>query len=311
MSQIAPPPNPSLLAIILIIQSRAGPRFAFHYPPDPLTTIASLSPQHNHRQHTSAERDSSSDSEEASDSASDTQKPTTVRGRTKAKAFNDEVGSLSSGVRKAKATDEEEGDSSSPDSTNPDATWRVPWETFLSMSTVGLEKLLSPNTRTWHKRRFEVGVNELCFVGWPVFIRDDGTWQKRKRRSRTRGDIVSSSVTSPGHHDSPSQAASEAHGGDTTADTSASGPSTLNPKSAPGSSSTPKSAHTDELTMFNVVFVMNPPVLEYSLRVREMYDNVVKKLGRALKWEQARVDYVWKEAQTIMNLREKARESRR
>ncbi|KAL9617262.1 MAG: hypothetical protein Q9160_007943 [Pyrenula sp. 1 TL-2023] len=298
MSHVAPPTNPSLLAIILIVQSRAGPRFVFHYPPDPLSVPVSIS-QTNDEVPPSAD-DSSSDSGETSDSASDGEKASTVRARHQKKSFNDEVVSLGSAVKKPPATDEEEGDSTSSESDPGHGTWTAPWESFLSMSTSALEKLLSPNTRTWHKRRFEVGVNELCFVGWPVFIRDDGTWQKRKIRSKSRREEMAGSGASFGRHEQSAVSSEEAK--EKHAAPKASEPQVRSPG--------PSSAHMDTMTMFNVVFVLNPPVLEYSLRVREMYDNVVKKLGRALKWEQARVDYVWKEAQVIMNLKDKARESR-
>lgn len=295
MSHIAPPPNPRLLAIILIVQSRAGPRFVFHYPPDPLSNPV-LTSQSTDEALPSAD-DSSSDSGETSDA----EKSSIVRGHHQKRNLNDEVGSLGSAVKKPPTTDEEEGDSTSSDSDPGHEAWTAPWESFLSMSTSALEKLLSPNTRTWHKRRFEVGVNELCFVGWPVFVRDDGTWQKRKIRSRSRRDEMAGSGASFGHHEQstiPSEKAEEKH-----AATKISEPRPRSPDH--------KSASMETMTMFNVVFVLNPPVLEYSLRVREMYDNVVKKLGRALKWEQARVDYVWKEAQIIMNLKDKARESRK
>lgn len=310
MSQIAAPPNPSLLAIILIVQSKDGSRFAFHYPPDPLTIPAPASQQHNHGGSISVENDYSSDSEEGTDSASDGEKQSTVRGRSKNRTLNSEAGSLSSGIRKARTTDEEEGDSSNSDSPNQGAAWTAPWDSFLSLSTTSLEKLLSPSTRTWHKRRFEVGINELCFVGWPVFVRDDGTWQKRKKRSKARHDEMASSGASFGQEPSD-QHLPVTQNEESLPDISGARPGASSNDSQPRSSSSPESAHTDMLTMFNVVFVMNPPVLEYSLRVREMYNNVTKKLGKALKWEQARVDYVWKEAQTILHLKEKARENRK
>ncbi|KAF7585168.1 Nitrogen permease regulator 3 [Aspergillus hancockii] len=66
----------------------------------------------------------------------------------------------------------------------------------------------------------------------------------------------------------------------------------------------------DSMTMFNVVFVLDPPLLEYSMRVREVYDNIIKKFAKALKWEQARTDYVWREAQHISHIKEKAKETR-
>ena len=62
--------------------------------------------------------------------------------------------------------------------------------------------------------------------------------------------------------------------------------------------------------MFNVVFVLDPPLLEYSVRTRELYDNVIKKFAKALKWEQARTNYVWKEAQRILHIKERAKEKR-
>lgn len=64
-----------------------------------------------------------------------------------------------------------------------------------------------------------------------------------------------------------------------------------------------------EMTMFNVVFVLNPPILEHHLRVKEKYENVIKKFGKGLKSEQARADYVWTEVQKILHIKEKARES--
>jgi hypothetical protein len=65
----------------------------------------------------------------------------------------------------------------------------------------------------------------------------------------------------------------------------------------------------DSMTMFNVVFVLDPPLLEYSMRIREVYDNIIKKFAKALKWEQARTDYVWREAQHISHIKEKAKET--
>ena len=64
----------------------------------------------------------------------------------------------------------------------------------------------------------------------------------------------------------------------------------------------------DSMTMFNVVFVVDPPLLEYSIRTREVYDNIIKKFAKALKWEQARTDYVWREAQAMSHIKERAKE---
>lgn len=59
------------------------------------------------------------------------------------------------------------------------------------------------------------------------------------------------------------------------------------------------------LSMFHVVFVMNPPPTEYQLRVNEMYKYVVKKFSQALKYEQGRVQYVEKECELLKSLKAK------
>lgn len=64
------------------------------------------------------------------------------------------------------------------------------------------------------------------------------------------------------------------------------------------------------MTMFNVVFVLNPPALEYQLRTGEMYDNVIRKFSKDLKYEQAKTNYVWRESKAILNLKNKAKENR-
>ena len=58
--------------------------------------------------------------------------------------------------------------------------------------------------------------------------------------------------------------------------------------------------------MFHVVFVMNPPMLEYHSRVNDMYEGVVKRFARALKYEQANDNYMWREVETILDMRERA-----
>jgi hypothetical protein len=64
----------------------------------------------------------------------------------------------------------------------------------------------------------------------------------------------------------------------------------------------------DDMTMFNVVFVLNPPALEYQSRVKEMYDNVTRKYAKALKYEQARFQYVWKESKKILDIKQRAKD---
>ena len=73
--------------------------------------------------------------------------------------------------------------------------------------------------------------------------------------------------------------------------------------SGAGSTSTSSGNSSNEMTMFHVVFVMNPPPLEYQARVADMYDNVTKKFAKALKYEQASTGYVWRESKKILELK--------
>lgn len=61
-----------------------------------------------------------------------------------------------------------------------------------------------------------------------------------------------------------------------------------------------------DMRMFHVVFVMNPPVVEYPLRIEEMYQSILSKFVRTLRYEQARSNYVWKEVSKILEVRDTA-----
>jgi hypothetical protein len=183
------------------------------------------------------------------------------------------------------------------------------------------EKLLSPS-RSWHKRRYEVGINDLALIGWPVFVREDGNWrkQRRKKKKKPRAEWEGGEL---GHNENADE--TQVEDGVVSPDMGASIASIADSLVSPtdtkrNSMASAKIGKTvddhdvdpedkDHMTMFNVVFVMDPPLLEYSGRVKEIYENIIKKFAKALKWEQARTGYVWKESQHILQVRRKARES--
>ncbi len=254
----------------------------YHYPPSPLSKSASNRSEDGPW---SYDGSSSSDTETSSTSNEDNLSDGHGRSRTKSKRAN--------------FTDEEDEDSSSPGTDDrKHGGWRVPWEHLLDLDASSLERLLMPSDRTWHKRRFEVGFNELVFVGWPIFIREDGTWQKKNRKEKaSSGKAVEKGVNQglPELPDVNIDSQEVNNQGQTAPIPSV----TTDADSSPAEESR-------EMTIFNLVFVLNPPILEYSLRVKEMYDHVVKKLGRALKWEQARANYVWKQSEIILNAKAEA-----
>lgn len=331
MSSIARPPDPCLVAIILIVRSRAGPRLVFHYPPNPLSENGfrpSLKGRRISRTRSGGIiRGNDSDISDASGPTSDEDEEENhvgagsggIVGTTPRRTSNfgvaaddssaptgsgaesqrsarflhkkrggvsdveEESGVRASGTRKEEVEEEDD-----------DVGSRSPGESILGLQMDVWEKLLSPS-RAWHKRRFEVGINDLAFVGWPVFVREDGTWRKQKRKKEKKGpwDWEGRELGHNEMEDGRDEAAevnAEANGAAASHDM--------------GRDSEDK----DCMTMFNVVFVLDPPLLEYSVRVREIYDNIIKKFAKALKWEQARTDYVWRESQHILHLKEMAKE---
>ncbi|KAE8348759.1 nitrogen permease regulator 3 [Aspergillus coremiiformis] len=352
MSSIARPPDPCLVAIILIVRSRAGPRFVFHYPPNPLRENG-LRPAAKGRRpsraksarstesSSSEETGSTSDEdEEESHAQSQTQSSTLLAAARRWSNFglDDHVsisaapggdaqrpGSIGSGraVRKRGGNSDVEDDPGAGSDRQENGAGgaggglRPPWESLLGLPADVWEKLLSPS-RSWHKRRFEVGINDLAFVGWPVFVREDGTWRKqRRKKKKSRAEWEGGEL---GHNENPEDVRDD---GD---EVIAASTETLSPRTMTASESQRASMGSirslrplselldgddkDSMTMFNVVFVLDPPLLEYTMRIREVYDNIIKKFAKALKWEQARTDYVWREAQHISHIKEKAKETR-
>ncbi|KAJ5494534.1 Nitrogen permease regulator 3 [Penicillium fimorum] len=357
MSSIARPPDPCLVAIILIVRSRTGPRLVFHYPPNPLsenriktTTRGGRRVSRTRARSKNTDSSSSSESGPSSDEDEDERETQSHVGGSSVLAgrrasnfgLDDHLpaaaspaagepqrpGSLGSGrgssVRKrATASDLDPDDDAGTASDRPDdgpGSSRPPWESLLGVPGSVWEKLLSPS-RSWHKRRFEVGINDLALIGWPVFVREDGSWRKQRRKKQKKarpewdgGELGHNESAEEGKKDeqfvtSPDLGASVASIAESlTSPIDSKRGSTSGRPGKPDEPLDPEDK--DHMTMFNVVFVVDPPLLEYSMRVKEIYENIIKKFAKALKWEQARTDYVWKESQHILQVRRRARETK-
>lgn len=270
MSSVAHASSSCLLAILLVTHARtgSGAQIVFHYPPLP------LSDQNTKRLGTTSPDDqesSSSDSESASSSDDDgfqgllhRAKPAPQRPLDQKEPPNEED---DEGFRK--------GQCHSPG--------KPSWEPLLGLGEEGLVSLLAPG-RAWHKRKFEMMINDLVFVGRPVYSRKSGAWNRRKR-DRGKPNIDKD------HSEEPSDTATDSE-------------QDADPR--PPVSKTPPKQHSDRkspLTMFNVVFVLNPTSLEHTIRVKEIYDNVVRKFSKVLKWEQARAEYVGQQSELIQAIK--------
>ncbi|KAF2661387.1 hypothetical protein K491DRAFT_619527 [Lophiostoma macrostomum CBS 122681] len=212
------------------------------------------------------------------------------------------------------------------------------WNTVLGFKVDALEKMLCP-TKAFNKRRFELGVESCVFVGAPMFVREDGMWKKGRRRKRKEREVANGDLLAGLSLREEGNGVAHAEEDEKQGEGKSSAPPTRSVSTdsfeypvgfEPGyghglmsgaasgaaseagsdtrSNSTTENA-LDDMTMFNVVFVLNPPALEYQLRVKEMYDNVTRKYAKALKYEQARFQYVWRESKKVIGIKQRAKEN--
>ena len=310
-------PNPCLVAIVLVVKFQDEPRVVFHYPPRPGQDNSHFKAYLNKNLAGGASSDSSEDDNTSSSEDDVTAGHTTldsVTGISTPEIEVDETGSASP---------------EKPGPVRPDHH-KPKWNDLFGFPSGALAKLLSPG-RAARKKRFETSLNDHVYLGWPVYAREDGTWRKPRRkargkRSRKPSDDQSSPYggrgsegesTVSGHiaeepEDSSAQstgvaASSEGQSDETDVTASENGtvkkalPNAKKPSVllAEGDSRHSKKSRLD---MFHVVFVLDPPPLEYHVRVKEMYIHIVKKFSRALRWEQRRSDYMLQEASTLSSM---------
>ncbi|KAL2067028.1 hypothetical protein VTL71DRAFT_1452 [Oculimacula yallundae] len=269
-----------LIAIALVIRSRDGPRFVFHYPPHPDTN-----PSRRRGLYGTELVESDSEDDTHHPEGSDLDDGNHPVHRFQKLDLSDSMTDLKDHVEH-----QEKGDGHYD---NPSGEHVVPWEHLFDFHTTDLESILTPS-KAYHKKRFELSLDPLYFVSCPMHVRPDGSWNKKKPKKARRPkeadkDTVVSGKTRPAQGDSK------------------------------GSPETVASAETvsedgDDhggMTMFNVVFILNVAKDEADERIDIIYDHVIKKLNKALKHGQASANYVWKESEMILLMKEKAREERR
>jgi hypothetical protein len=350
------PPASNLHCILLVTKSRSlGPRLVFHYPPLSPSAAALAGAKdpawYRHDTSTASVGSGSSDSEWDSSTATDDDNDIEIgsrtsggrgSGRTVTGASHRERDKSKLGAdvwNKQETIDEDDPDDDDGDGPRRNGRGRRKggdhdWDTVLGFKTDALEKMLSPS-REFNKRRFELGVESIVFVGAPMFVRDDGLWKKQKRRKKQRpesemlddGQLAKNlSIADP---DDTTTTADEApkpkpkpkpkpepfvypegfepgYGHDSVYSTPA--PSEAG-SDARSNSTSQDQDNTPDMNMFNVVFVLNPPALEYQQRVKDMYDNVTRKYAKALKYEEARFQYVWKESKRIIDIKQRAKDN--
>lgn len=281
------PNTDNFLGVALVInRSRDGPRFVFHYPPCLLKTEK-------------ARKDS--DSEDDVDEDDDI-----LLGRTTRDAGL-ETGSASA-LLAAELAEWNHDDHLVTES----GTQIVPWEHVAGFPTKDLENILTP-ARAYRKRLFQVSLDPIYCVSYPIYVPDNGVWRKKKSKKPQNQPQAQKDGKKDEDEAVPTDGAGSARSG---GEMGTSDPEKVEAKDMAKPSG--KSAEEAEdkksgdkkssMTMFNLVFFLNPKKHEVKPLVDIMFTHIIKKINKAYKYCQQRSDFVWKESKRILALKDKGRE---
>lgn len=287
-------PCPSLVGILLVVSTHNGPQIVHHYPPE--LSEATL-------QSKGAESDEDFDDEDYMEEDSNkVSNPNVWDSRhldfyigTKKDliSFLDDQSNYRARLNELKTTGSVNSSDTPPSpqvSSNDNSTPRslrqvasnlsknsIPNQPEkLSTQILGFEpeqlsEMLCP-PRDMCNRRFEIMLENVVFLGLPVHVSGDGSWRSNKRKHKHSTK-----------HDSESGKKEENRLSGENSDNS--------------------------MSMFHLVFVMNPPEIERNYRIDEMFYYVISKLSLVLRYEQLKHDYVWSQTRLISKAKEEWRSS--
>jgi hypothetical protein len=281
MTSLTPPIGSSgLIAVALIIRSRDGPRFVFHHPSRPSTETSQEERLYGTELDESEPEDDLEQELDSDDSDLEDGGYSLPQ-----------LGRLDKDKPKLKQSHvvelEAEGDNHYD---KPNGEHVVPWEHLFEFDTTDLESILTPS-RAYHKKKFELSLDPLVFVSYPMHIREDGLWKKKKPKKAKKAK----------------KEGSEAGTGSAEAKSIADEMKDVSLNEKPDNTSEDGDDHGG-MTMFNVVFILNVPKEEPDEKVKDIYEYVIKKFNKALNHAQASSNYVWKESEMILLMKEKAKE---
>ncbi|KAH7136571.1 nitrogen permease regulator of amino acid transport activity 3-domain-containing protein [Dactylonectria macrodidyma] len=171
----------------------------------------------------------------------------------------------------------------------------VPWERVAGFPSRDLAGILTP-ARSYHKRLFQLSLDPLYCVSYPIHVPENGKWKKTKKTAKSsKRSAYTDDLTASQEHDGSANGKAAAE--------------------QPAKDKDGKKDEDDEkrssMTMFNLVFILNPKSNEVKEVVDAVYDHLVKKVSKAFKYSQQHSEFVWKESKRILVAKDKAREERK
>lgn len=277
----------SLLGVALIIRSKEGPRFVFHYPPH----LAKKECRERPRYGTELDPTTPDTSDDEGHSDDDD--------------LEDDIFQINSRLlKKARHVSTWDSDEHFE---SVDGVQIVPWEHLDAFRTQDLASILTP-ARPYHKKCFELTLDPLHFVTYPMHIREDGQWKKKKKPKKAKSRKQATKGAEPGAPNGNADAESlETEPENMEAEEQ--NPEDGNHKTTEGGEGGSENSIDDGgMTMFNLVFILNPGRLEAPAEVANMFEHVAKDINKALRYAQSYGNYVWKQSDIILNMKDKARE---
>jgi hypothetical protein len=265
------PNSSNFLAVALVInRPQNGPRFVFHYPPHVL-------PAHGGRRGKREDEDELEDEDDI------------ILERLAQPA--------GPSVNPAELSQWNEDDHLVTES----GSQIVPWERVAGFPTKDLESILTP-ARAYHKRLFQVSLEPLVCVSYPIYVPENGVWRKKrsKREAKHKASKREEEAVLPTDR--------EAAGQDEESRPSEADQVEVKDMAVAATNGEEVEEKKSSMTMFNLVFILKPQKHEVKDLVDIMFANIIKKVNKAYKYCQQRADFVWKESKKIIALKDKGRE---
>jgi hypothetical protein len=187
----------------------------------------------------------------------------------------------------------------------------VPWEHVAGFPAKDLENMLTP-ARAYHKKLFQVSLDPMYCVSYPIYVPENGVWRKKKAKKpqKQRPSQRDSGAAKKEDDDPfPTDAGGSARSGGEKGSIGAEKIEARDMLKPLGTVVEETEDKKSNMTMFNLVFFLNPKKHEVKPLVDIMFAHIIKKINKAYKYCQQRSDFVWKESKRIIALKDKAREN--
>jgi hypothetical protein len=279
----------SLLGVALIIRSKEGPRFVFHYPPH----LANKECRERPRYGTELDPTTPDTSDD--------------EGRSDDDDLEDSMFQIHNRFGAGKKTRHVSTWDGDEHFESVDGVQIVPWEHLDAFRIQDLASILTP-ARSYHKKCFELTLDPLHFVTYPMHIREDGQWKKKKKPKKAKSRKHAAAGTETEEANGNAETGSEEKDAENIEKGEAN-KEDINHKAPRGGEGGSENGNDEGgMTMFNLVFILNPDRLEAPTEVADIFEHVAKDINKALRYAQSYSNYVWKESDMILTMKDKARE---